>query len=514
MLITALAWLYITSVCWLWGSVFFLALNKANRNQIFFPHFCIVCLTGLSLLSVIFGFLSLTIHLNGIYIQIGLFTATLLLFFIIRKKTFANKYLQLQSFHPIVLSLLLCSIFLVLVMSTWHITHPDTLIYHFPIIQSIAEHGLVTGLAQVHYKYGLNSSWFINCALFNFEFFNHTTLNFINTTVIAWFLLFVAYKIQICFFQKNRHNDPHISGLLWLMLLFLSFADYTHIRLTATSASPDFIVAVYLWLIFYLFYNEQQTEPILLLLFFLCILAVTVKLSAIAIVLLAVYTFYHLVKMRRIYYLLLPSVALIIIAPLLIRNIYTSGYAFYPAPFPDFANPAWKLSDSTVTNINKYILAYARTQVSGDEPVIVDNAIGMKWTTWMPVWWEQKSLVQKIILGSLPALLLLNILHLRHLTFFTKNKISVLLITCFAGLIIWFMRAPDPRFGIGYLLPLSSILLYNLFKIYLPEQMNRKVISGILICLSLLLLAYTGYRFVYFFRAENVLYPFGISLIK
>jgi hypothetical protein len=77
------------------------------------------------------------------------------------------------------------------------------------------------------------------------------------------------------------------------------------------------------------------------------------------------------------------------------------------------------------------------------------------------------------------------------------------------GIIFWFINAPDPRFGFGFILGSISLVAY----LVLREKhilISKNILLGILIISSVATLAYTVYRFKNFFNTEQLITPLGI----
>jgi len=81
-----------------------------------------------------------------------------------------------------------------------------------------------------------------------------------------------------------------------------------------------------------------------------------------------------------------------------------------------------------------------------------------------------------------------------------------------AGVVFWFVKAPDPRFGTGFLLAL-------IYFQYSPFVSNRNGLGTrnfymmtvwIKNISTLFIIFYIGYRAVYFFRPRQFIFPGGI----
>ena len=258
MLVTLLAWIYISLLCFAWGTLLLQSVKIILKDRFFlFPHFSIICLVGLMAITVFAGILSLFMPLGGWQAHVIVICPCLVLFFQKQKPDFFPQLInQFKFLHPVLLCLLVISIIMVLVMCTWTINHPDTLAYHAQTIQWIEKYKATPGLVHLHVRYGYQGLWFVAGAFFSFKFTGTEALTFINSAIIIWFLIFVIQKIDKCF----RSSTEKIQGFLWLLLLAGSLLSYTQVRLTATSASPDFIAALHLWMVFYFFSKKEAAQ--------------------------------------------------------------------------------------------------------------------------------------------------------------------------------------------------------------------------------------------------------------
>src|SRR6187200_141406 len=258
MLFTLLAWIYITFLCWIWGVLFLQFIKKITRNELQFPHFSIICITGLSVITVIAGFLSLLIPLGEWWAQFLFILPCLILF--LKKDPpafFAALKKEFQDLHLFSIILLSATFLLIIVMSTWTIVHPDTLGYHAQTIQWIEKYKAVPGLVHLHARLGYQGLWFVDSALFGFSFTGKEGTTLLNSTVLLWFFIFLTNRINYNFLKEGKI----LFGLFWIALLVISNWSYTQVRLTATSASPDFIATLFILIIIYLLLEKKLNHP-------------------------------------------------------------------------------------------------------------------------------------------------------------------------------------------------------------------------------------------------------------
>ena len=509
MLQIALAGFYITLLCYAWGHLTIRLLQTAlPATKAALPPFSIVCMAGMSTLVVIAGALSVWMPLGGWGLQLALLSCALIYGWVnsgVWRDLQATASKAATRLPPLLLFLLPAGFVLLLVLGSWTVGHPDTLAYHAPLIRWITAYKAVPGLVHLHMRYGLQNYWFIACALFGFSFTHTAALTFINTCVVGWYLLFTTGRIGEAWQAKTPL--ALLQSILFLLLLALSLLDFGMLRLTATSASPDFVAGIYCWIVFYLLLNAQE-ESSWMLLFFFSLMAVLVKLSSAPILLLAVYAFILLVKKRRrkaVAYLFLFT--LLALGPFIARNIIATGHIVFPSPLADILAVDWKLDHRSTVLLQQYISDYARI---GERARIGGPPVA-GWKEWMPLWWGNRSWVEKFVLEGLAATLLLGCIFFKRVVQQANFQTRLMLLVAAAGLLFWFLQAPDPRFGYGFIFPLQAVVLYRLAAGYrLSGNGGRWILSAGLIVCTTGIAAYTAYRFTHFFTAKNWLQPEGI----
>ena len=404
----------------------------------------------------------------------------------------------------ILLSLLLL---LILVMGSWVIVHPDTLGYHAQTIQWIEKYKAVPGLVHLHVRFGYQGLWFVDCALFDFSFTGKQGITFLNTTVLFWFLIFIVNRIDYNFFKSGKR----VYGLLWLGLLALSLSSYTQTRLTATSASPDFIATVFVLLITYLVFEKGIKRPATaewIVLGVVSIVAVTIKLSVAPVLLIAlsaVVLFLSRKNYRSLFFLLvIGSVAFFAFVT---RNIITSGYVAFPQTTIDIASVDWKYDTERTAEEKNYITAYAKKQgvVTKSE---IDTVNQMTAAGWLPGWWKNRSFADKTIFVLLLISLFAALIFLKRIIHSGFTFLLVLM-TMVTGIVFWFINAPDPRFGFGFILGFITSIAYMTLK-ERDISISNNLIKIILIGFCLGTSTYVVYRISNFFNSGQLVAPSGI----
>ena len=295
-------------------------------------------------------------------------------------------------------------------------------------------------------------------------------------------------------------------------MLVISIWSYTQVRLTATSANPDFIATLFILTIIYLLLEKDLNrldESTWSLIAFLSLVAVTIKLSVAPVLLVSVApALFGLFKRKIKLFFTILGMSVVTLSPFIARYIITTGYIIFPSTSIDVANLDWKF-DPELTVIEKnYITAYAKRPgvVLRDEINAVNK---MSPAEWLPTWWQDRSIADKIIMIVLVLSFFIALLSIKKilLSGFIPLLVLVMLLT---GIIFWFVNAPDPRFGFGSILGFIGVVSYLVFK----EKeifIGKNVLSVTLLIVTASIVAYTGYRFINFFSKDQLLIPLGIE---
>ncbi len=509
MLITLIAWAYISFHCHTWGLFFVKSLDRSfHYSNPLSYGFSITCFIGLAAITCCLQILSFFTGLGGVVMQSVFCLTSLSMYFFVKSNSNLLKRIVyfIKNIHKVTLFLLAISLLMVLVMSVYAVSHPDTLAYHAQLVKWAAKYKTIPGLVNISYLYGLQSNWFLLCGFFSFSFTGTHAVTFINTTVILWLLIFFIQKISAAI-KKPQGN---YYAFLWLLLLSFNIWAYTQIRLTATSASPDFIAALYILLAAYLFsqYNSYTHESRLLIIF-LCFFACTIKLSAAPIVLLACFLLFSKTSLKT-YFFAVGLIAIVVI-PFLVRNCIISGHLLFPSAFMDIFYADWKYDNNKLEYINQYISAFARV---GVYPAPPEKIIQMSFSDWLPIWWHNRYTADKLlIIAQIPSVVVA-VVNYKKIVALNKFRLILTLVS-FAGIIFWFAKAPDPRFGTGFLLLFPSLILTSepvaeKGMKFITSASRIAIATCVLLCFCIS--CYTVYRFTNYFKAADFVYPEGITV--
>ncbi len=508
MIILLLAWIYLTIVSFSWGK---LLISFPGFDQKSLPgradFLILVCFGGLAMLAALSQFLSLFIPLGSWYAQIIVIMPFLIY---LKNKSMAlaisECYGKWKNVKFPVKILIVTTALLILAISSWVVSHPDSIGYHIQIIKWIHSYRIVPGLANLNPRLGFQSAWFTLNSLFTFPFIKAGVYTYLGSIVCIWYIIFIASLIN-----RNINKGNFALAIFWMGLLVISFGSYTQIRLTASSASPDFIAAIFILIAVYLSFAQEDLPDNLSisLQVVFSFTALSIKLSAIPICLLGIYGLVKLLSQKKMSKnIALIVLILMIVCNSMVRNIITSGYVFYPSPFPDIIHADWKMPRYKAAHEAQYITAFAKTESeNGDKDI--RETLDMHFHQWMPIWWFHRSIADKFVLVLLLVLICSVLLLIKR----TAIRLYGLSLTIVAtGLIFWYLLGPDPRFGWGFIISFIGISMWLLHqRVSLQLHIGNKVPLFLLNIVNAGLACYTVYRFVYFFSVSQIVFPMGTA---
>ncbi|MCR4990988.1 MAG: hypothetical protein K6A38_09010 [Lachnospiraceae bacterium] len=249
---------------------------------------------------------------------------------------------DISSFHKLgVLKMIgMALLFLLFAYGTsYGYMHYDSDLYHAQSIRWIEEYGVIKGLGNLHTRLAYNSSAFALSALFSFAFLGRGSFH-VCQGLIA---LLVASK-SISVFSKDSFKNPSFGMLPRIVAIYYICNIFDEM---VSPASDYFVVLTVLYTV--ICYSDLCDKKVkdpypYALLSLLCIIIVSIKISAALITLIVVYPAYLLIKEKDvpgiIKYILTGIAALI---PYFARNILLSGYLVYPVPSIDLFDLDYKI---------------------------------------------------------------------------------------------------------------------------------------------------------------------------
>ena len=273
------------------------------------------------------------------------------------------------------------------------IIHYDTGLYHAQSIRWIEEYGVVKGLGNLHCRLAYNSSAFCLSALYSFSFLGgqsyHCAAGF-----FALLLAGMCSEVAAAWKRKRLFlaDIARLIGIYYLMIIFDEMI---------SPASDYFMVLTVFYIVIrYLELAEEGEKEWLpfALLALLGVYAVSLKLSAAPVVLLAVKPAWMLMKEKNgkgIAGFLALGIAVLL--PFLIRNVLISGWLVYPFTAVDLFSADWKIPKEIADYDAKEIQVWGRG--------IYDvSRYGEPPGKWMKDWFASQTALDRLfILAGLAA---------------------------------------------------------------------------------------------------------------
>jgi len=462
MLAVIVIWLYVSCLTFVYGVFAIALLQKMFGLKEQAPvSFCLVALTGLGALTILSSYLAIFINL-GVTANILVSLCAIGGVILARRKMgrALAEYIQaIREADKRLVGLFALAAFAILMQSTSSARVYDAATYA-QVIKWIEAYGQVPGLANLNPRFGFNSSWLLPNALFSFSFVRAEPFHVLN----GWFaLLSVGYALRAI--RTFACGAPTPSSIIGLALLGIGIPLYWH-----AISSPDVNTPVTfaLWLLFVLatdtFSERLEFGIAHLLIFVLACYVLTFRLSAAPMLLLAAYILFLAARKRTANGAILLALAVIIVAPWIIRNIVQSGYLIYPYPSIDWFNVDWKVPAESVLVEKQWIESWAR--VPG---LPYDQVLTMTLSDWLPLWWQSRPFYDKLLIAWLGLFgcigsvrLIANIQNLSQ--GYTQNsKYLMPFLAALGGTLFVFLTAPDLRFGHGFMIVLGIFWAVPLF---------------------------------------------------
>jgi hypothetical protein len=410
-------------------------------------------------------------------------------------------------------------VFIIMAYGTSHgIMHYDSDLYHAQAIHWIEDYGVIRGLGNLHVRLAYNSASFALSALYSMSFLVGRSFH-----VMAGFCaLMLAWQ---CIDIKDvvRRGHPILSDFARVMGIYYLFTIYDEMVAPASDYFLSTIVfyIIVRWLDMNVKHERSYVPYIMLSL--LGVYAVTIKLSAAPILILAIIPIHRLLTNRdskKIKALFLSILlALIIVVPFLLRNVVISGWLVYPVTSIDWFDVVWKIPRGMAEYDAKEIKTYGRgfTDVAtyGDMP----------FSEWIGSWFAGIHGINKIMIIMDMAAIVVYIACLIYFFAIAINKkngladnkvfsisdrrmvnfadfltVSGTMVAC---LLFWLFTAPLIRYGVVYVYLTFAIifgrLLIRLFNyIGYESELTKKV----LLVVSTVFVVWLLYKGVNLVRAD------------
>ncbi|MEA5077808.1 MAG: hypothetical protein VB013_04485 [Anaerolineaceae bacterium] len=476
MLVAFLIILYILSVLTLYGQGLFLIFSK-KFPALTQPSLPFLFVVGLMVVTTLGSFASLFIRLNWEF-QTALFVGAiaLLIWNILRRTPLPRLHLnEFSLLQKLGLAFFVAVEIVLLYLATLTPSNADTGIYHAQTIHWIEAYPVVPGLANLHQRFGYDSSWLLANAIFSLAFLN---LQSFHLLMGAFFIVMAGYFYGgIHELLAGKYRLSNLMKLGFFLALFFYLIDQV--------SSPGTDAPTTLMIFFILTETVRCLEDRLaarsLPYIFLALLAffcATFKLSSVPLLVLVLALCIQLNRekdMRSVGWIALA--AFVILLPYVVRNFILTGYPVFPGfPFILF-NFDWTVPIEQVGTESRVIHWFAmlpHTSLSKFEAMSKADQIIKWYHNLLP---RQKAILLATALAAGADVLLLFVKKWRETL--KQNKGFLLVFgAALLGCLFWFITAPAFRFGYGFLL--STLFLFGFLPVsfFLPKFQRWQIGVG------------------------------------
>ena len=455
--------LIITPLCWLYGRSLVRLLCAWLRLEDNETGLALTLLGGMVVITTVVSVLSLVMPLGIWSLGVVFLTAIPLLIREIKAGEIARLFsgLRGQPLPWLSVFLLLVVTLSILENATHQPVNPDSGIYHAQAIKWMENYPAVPGLGNLHSRFAYNSSWLVLNAAFSLAFLGLQSFRFI-PAVLFLAAAFEFVRGASAWLRANA-SPAHILRTLLLPVSFYVLGSQT------SSPGTDLPVILMLWILVPAAVEagtRKSGKPaaVDLLIALTAVFLVTVKLSAVPLLLLAAWMLLRS-RLRAGAWLKAAFLAALILLPWAARNLILSGYLVYPLPALDFFSFDWKIPLENARSEQAIILAWARIPNQDAAQVL-----SMPLQAWLKVWFSALTRNQQFMVltaGISPILMLVEYVGLKINLEKRRAQFNPLFTAygiVLAGGMYWLLSAPDLRFGYGF------VVLLLLFPLVIPLQ--------------------------------------------
>ncbi len=347
----------------------------------------------------------------------------------------------------------------------------DTGLYHIPHQLWIRNEKIIFGLANFHGRFGFSSIMeYINASLWVHENFN--LLAYSQASFVVILLLFLKDMLN-----SDNHQFRSAGLLLTTSLLLYGIQLRTDYTSTDIPTGIMFTIAFLNGLRLLLKSEPPDGYDIFVLL--ICgLFTAVLKANGILISLWILYVLANLLQSKLIKWEMIGKAAVIPIILGIIwlaHSIIISGCLLFPVKQTCLYLP-WSAYDEADGNA-KWVTAWARNPHAGLKTL--DN-----WD-WISDWWLKHDTLLAALVFLTVTICFAYKIAFRIKIPYQKNILIPAFVFIVLNIAIWFVKSPNPRFGIGVFMVLPTVTALLLFGF--RKSTNEKWVAGISkICLSVL----------------------------
>jgi len=370
---------------------------------------------------------------------------------------------------------------LVLLRSNGPCADYDTYLYHAQGVRWLKTFGTVPGLANLQTRLGFNNAWFVTATLVDVGPFTFKSFHVIDPFLYLFTLLTLASR-----FVMRIGTPLNVSRAFEAILLYPLIRYGGGINSLSTDI-PAALLAIYI--VAHLL-RRHETDGLkagdLVWVMVMAPFAATLKQSYLPLMLLPLLSWAGIAARERrslaetgrnaarlaaVY----GTIGIAVMAPWLARNVMLSGYLVYPFSALDLFNFDWKVPRDVIVSDERWVKSWARAP--GVHPDLVLNG-GVDWFKKWPARFNPVFLDFMHWLAVGLAVLALFLESAKDLI----RRFWPLAATLAAGVVFWFIQAPETRFGYGFLVASQTFIMALLLVTIWGKgtEQGRKMLAAVL----------------------------------
>lgn len=459
-----ITWIWIFICAYLWGYAAMRIIHKLLKTEQIMLSLDVIIVSGIGVLAVyaelysIFSGVGLVANLILLIIDIFVFVKWKPDLVLSVKKVLSNKY------NTLYLILVLVIAYIAMTFMFEVVTY-DTGLYHSQAVQWIDEYGVVKGLGNLHHRFAYNSALMCLQALFSMRFMFGQQLHCVNGFMYIFFTCYAIGSMKIIKYRK-----VYVSDFIRLVILLYYNMDNTYSSLGSDLISLCLVIYLVIKFIEGIEDGISNYEYYAYL-SLLAVIAISFKLSVAAIVLIAIYPAYLLIKDKKwLEIIKLVMLGTVLILPFLVRNVIISGYLVYPFPGIDIFNVDWKM--------NKYVCLWDAKEIKSWAQGICDAKQSPTFGEWFEIWMNRLNSIQKYLFyASIISSVMLVVASVTSVFKDRDLKKPVISLTIMGMLVYWFVGAPHLRYGVVFMI-IPVFTLVGTVLMFVNTHYNKMVILG------------------------------------
>ncbi len=455
MVTIALAWVYMSALCFAFGWASVGAIDASADDRGLTVPLSVLPLIGLAEIAVLTAYLSLAMPI-GLAANVIVAVVAIVLLWIrrhrldcLRRRWVGGIARRWELAVPALLFVVLLVKSAIVVDGTLtRVFHSDTAYYHAPSIRWISEYGVVPGLGNLLAPLAVDYLWFQPAALFGFSFLLPHRLHALMGFVVFWAFCFAFGGLREWVGGGAGRTPSNLFRAL-VMLPLLELGNY----IVSDSGDEPSAVFVLVTLALGCRYIERQrdareTSALFMAIAILALFSVGLKWSVLPLLLLA--AAFTLQRAQAAGWRLLASMTalgVVMLGPKLIRSVLLSGYLVYPFPGLDWFDVDWKMPREVVAIEKAYVESMARIRF--DRPgELLAGGFGDWFADWVPRFFSAP--VAQAWAFTFSAFLVTLLMRRRGALEIVRIYWVAFTVVLLA-LVYWFVTAPHVRFAYGFL---------------------------------------------------------------